>query len=225
MSKKRKKRRGKVRTPPRARRLAIGRPVPTSVLERLDQWPYHELLISTDWDHEHQLVQILASRLGPRGDLVVGAFLVDLGCLGVKNGLLVLADRTEYREIRDNFSEAEELVPCEPDLAARVLLTALEYADRIGFGPHPDAVEALAVLKGADPSASAAQVPLGGKNGKPLYVEGPHDNTDRVLRTLEQTVGEGNFEYILVTDSFEEADDALLDEDSPGALLNQELDP
>lgn len=35
-----------------------------------------------------------------------------------------------------------------------------------------------------------------GKDGKPLYVSGPHDKPGPVIRTLERTVGAGNVEFI-----------------------------
>lgn len=35
-----------------------------------------------------------------------------------------------------------------------------------------------------------------GRDGKPFYVAGPHDNPDRVIRTLEQSVGEDNFHFL-----------------------------
>jgi len=213
MGKKRKKRPGKVKQPPQSKQHGIGRPVPRSILDKVEQWPYHEVLISKEWDGELQLVQILASRRGSGGDLLAGVFLVDLGCLGVKDGMLMLLDRGEYRQLVETFSEAEELVPCEPDLAAKILLTALEYADDIGFAPHPDAVEALVVLRGADPSAADVEVPVGGEDGKPLYVQGPRDNPQRVLRTLEASVGEGNFDFILAGDHPEDFVDEDFDED------------
>ncbi|MBE9062172.1 hypothetical protein [cf. Phormidesmis sp. LEGE 11477] len=36
-----------------------------------------------------------------------------------------------------------------------------------------------------------------GKDGKPLYVNGPYDNADKVIKTLEKSVGKGNYDYLL----------------------------
>ncbi|GAB1453944.1 hypothetical protein MASR2M47_40000 [Draconibacterium sp.] len=36
-----------------------------------------------------------------------------------------------------------------------------------------------------------------GWNGKPWYVEGPFDNTHKILSTLKQSVGEDGYEYIV----------------------------
>ncbi len=52
-----------------------------------------------------------------------------------------------------------------------------------------------------------------GKEGKPLFINGPHDNVQAILRQLMRTAGEGNFDYIahlgppaveLLSDDFEE---------------------
>jgi hypothetical protein len=38
---------------------------------------------------------------------------------------------------------------------------------------------------------------LGGKEGKPFFVAGPHDNADRIIRILERKVGHGNYNYFV----------------------------
>jgi len=34
-------------------------------------------------------------------------------------------------------------------------------------------------------------------DGKPCFVQGPHDNADAVLQTLERSVGRGNFTFLV----------------------------
>jgi hypothetical protein len=36
-----------------------------------------------------------------------------------------------------------------------------------------------------------------GKDGKPLYISGPDDNTDYIIKKLIKNVGEGNFDYLV----------------------------
>ncbi len=36
-----------------------------------------------------------------------------------------------------------------------------------------------------------------GKDGKPFYISGPRDNADRIIATLKEHVGNGNFHYLL----------------------------
>jgi len=41
-----------------------------------------------------------------------------------------------------------------------------------------------------------------GKNGKPFFVAGPHDNAARILKQLEKTAGQGNYDYLVLSDAF-----------------------
>jgi hypothetical protein len=36
-----------------------------------------------------------------------------------------------------------------------------------------------------------------GRDGKPFFVQGPHDDADAVLQTLERSVGRGNFTFLV----------------------------
>ena len=36
-----------------------------------------------------------------------------------------------------------------------------------------------------------------GRDGMPLYIEGPHDDTWRIMHTLRQNVGDGKFHYVV----------------------------
>ena len=120
-----------------------------------------------------------------------------IGCLGVKNGFLSFLDPGEYDQLVGGLRETQPMVACEPDLAAKIVLTGLEYADNFGFKPHTDAVGAFPILLGADASACDELVPLGDGKGKPLYISGPHDNVKRVLATLDSAVGPGGYEFIV----------------------------
>jgi hypothetical protein len=35
-----------------------------------------------------------------------------------------------------------------------------------------------------------------GRDGMPMYIEGPHDDTWRIMHALRQNVGDGNFHYL-----------------------------
>jgi hypothetical protein len=105
-------------------------------------------------------------------------------------------------------------VNCTPDLAAKVLREGIDYAHKLGFKPHRDYYDA-SLLVGGDPDASDETVPLG-QDGKPLYIAGPYDNPERIIRTLDKTVGPGNYHFTTFLGSlgdFPEADELEYDED------------
>ncbi len=64
----------------------------------------------------------------------------------------------------------------------------------LGFGPHPD----FAAAEGHLGSWAGPGAITFGKDGKPLYISGPYDDPGPVIRTLERTVGRGNFEFLAV---------------------------
>src|SRR5205814_10549883 len=80
------------------------------------------------------------------------------------------------------------------DLAREVVLGSVEYARSLGFDPHPD----FAAAEGHLGSWAGPGTITFGKDGKPLYISGPYDDPRPVIRTLERTVGRGNFEFLAV---------------------------
>jgi len=195
------------------RHNAPGRQVPPSVIGRLQQqWPFHEVLVNENWRDFGGLTQLVISRRADDSDdLVAGVLLVDLGCLGIKNGFLSFLNPAEYGQLVSKMRESQPMVACQPDLAAKIVLTGLEYADNLGFKPHPDAVEAFPVLFGADASACDEEVPLGDGKGKPLYISGPDDNVKRILRILENTVGPGGYDFIVEEPEWEAVQDEVIE--------------
>jgi len=37
-----------------------------------------------------------------------------------------------------------------------------------------------------------------GENGQPLYINGPHDNLNKILATLDRNVCKGNYKFIAI---------------------------
>ena len=73
--------------------LGLGRARLT--LAELGQWPLMECLISQSWQDTTQLCQVAVARQSPAtGEVIVGGFVIDLACLGVKNALINLYPST-----------------------------------------------------------------------------------------------------------------------------------
>jgi hypothetical protein len=69
----------------------------------------------------------------------------------------------------------------------------------LGFVPHPDFAQAQPHL-GLRPEKL---IPIEfGKDGKPYYINGPYDNADRIAATLNQSVGKGNYHYLIGNGGF-----------------------
>ena len=48
----------------------------------------------------------------------------------------------------------------------------------------------------ANPKACSVPVPLGGPEGKPFFIAGPYDNTDRIIARLTKAVGPDGFHFL-----------------------------
>ena len=176
----------------------------SSSIDKVGKWPLIECLISADWRDTYQLGQIIVARQASTGHVAMGVFLIDLGCLGVKNAMAeVFPSINAYHQgYRAKVMEMQPMESCDLDLAAKVIDEAIKYAHSLGFKPHRDTRKALKVLGEANPYNSAETVPLGGKDGKPLFIAGPYDNSKRIIQILERNVGAGNYNYsIPVEDS------------------------
>lgn len=125
-------------------------------------------------------------------------FLVDVFCLGVKDtygpktvNRLKLPDSTQAF-----FSSWPNLapVPAPLELARHLVFGAVDYARSLGFEPHPDFIKGAALLGSWDAGSSDVTF---GQDGKPFYINGPHDDTYGTIARLRQAVGDGNFDYLV----------------------------
>lgn len=162
------------------------------------EWPQHEdASAGTDG-----LAAVLVARRHRYDNVTVCGYLADVYCLGVKNAIgprfmdeLGPRGLSEFR--RDFFSgyHGDPLeVPIE--LAREVVFGSIAYARGLGFEPHPDFTATEAHL---GPWTGPSTIGFG-KHGKPCYISGPYDNPSPIIRTLERTVGTGNFDFFHITD-------------------------
>lgn len=154
---------------------------------------------SQSWRDTTQLTQIVVARRAPDGRVAAGVFLVDLACLGVKDGFARLFNsRWEYeRELRSRITESQPMEQADLNLAAKIIREAINYAANLGFSPHPDSADAMLVLGKADPDACDVPIPLGGPNGKPLYIAGPYDDVQAIMNRLLRKLGPDGFDYMV----------------------------
>jgi hypothetical protein len=183
-----------------------------ALLRAAGHWSLHECLLTKEWQEEGAITQILVARRSPSGQIAVGVFLVDLGCLGVKSAFgRPLHTMQEYRELRDGMKANQDMIKADINLVAKIIREAIAYAEELGFKPDPDYRDAMLVLGDADPKACEVPIPLGGKDGRPFFVAGPYDNVDRIMSKLTRKLGPDGFTFIVPMGGDEEI--FLFDED------------
>ena len=117
----------------------------------------------------------------------------------------------EYEEfIRDAFGREkyeEQPVAC----ARKLVEEAVIYARSLGFSPHRNFKKAWRVTGGIDPKMCECDYTFG-SDGKPHYVQGPHDTPafrKNVIRTLTNRLGPGNFHWTVEAEGSEDVLDGL----------------
>jgi hypothetical protein len=123
-------------------------------------------------------------------------WLVEVYCLGVKDvvGPRVMDER-RAADFRSSFFAAYQARPLEAPLglAQHLVFGAVEYARGLGFEPARG-FAAITDQLGSWAGPSAVRF---GRDGKPFFVQGPHDDADAVLQTLERSVGRGDFTFLV----------------------------
>lgn len=180
----------------------VSRPNSRKFLRQAGTWPLYEVSLSEKWQEEGAIIQILVARQSPQGHIAVAAFLVDLGCLGVKNAFGRITEApSEYKELRDGMASGQALIAADLNLVAKIIQEGIAYAQTLGFKPDPDYRQAMLVLGDADPDACPVEIPLGGPEGKPFFVAGPYDNVDHIMAKLTKAVGPDGFCYFMPLDA------------------------
>jgi len=137
---------------------------------------------------------VLVAAPDKREKLSVCGYLVDTWCLGVKNVIgPQRMDKREFDALKCVYFGLwqSEGIPAPLELVQHLVLGAVEYARSLGFEPHRDFRRARRVLGSWDgPSAITF-----GRDGRPYYLNGPNDDPQHVLATLERSIGRDGFHY------------------------------
>ena len=177
---------------------------PQAIIRRARAFPLFECWISANWQQDDMgLVEILLARQQPDGDICFGVYLVDKYCLGLKNTFANAGfSRTRYQnEVRSTIFHENVPVACPVELAHQMIYASIEYAAQFGFQPEQDFALSQYMLAPRGELEEPYQLTFG-KNGKPFFVAGPHDNAARILKQLEKTAGPGNYDYLVALDGF-----------------------
>ena len=172
-------------------------------IQHADDYPVEACYLNTDWK-ERGLARIVVTRRQQNGRAMVGVFLVNIFCLGLKNAFCIegLTTRQIEDEILPRCYQDEEPTRIGINYAKEIVYGAVDYARSLGFEPHADFELSRHVL-GTEELSRTRGLQFGGPRGKPLYIAGPDDDAPAVLKKLREKLGEDGFEFITPADDWE----------------------
>jgi hypothetical protein len=144
---------------------------------------------------------VVVARFRGIGDAEIGVFLLDVFCLGVKDAFYTRTTQAEYDlNVLERIIPAANRKPLDPPSARKLVEGAAAYAQSLGLAPHPDYKQGCRVFGGIKTSDSNATFVFG-KDGKPFYMQGPHDSFAKCLRIMNQLrtrCGKDGFNFLVL---------------------------
>jgi len=158
--------------------------------------PIDRCLISDNYN-EQGFTMCLIVRKQPGGKFTFASVLVDRLCLGIKNSMSNCNFTSEQiEELIDQMANNAPVDMVSPAQLHNLIYGALDYAAELGLKPPKDFYLAEYVLDDNLVDDGIDEIEMGWK-GKPMYVEGPYDNSLKILAALNNSVGQDGYEYIV----------------------------
>ncbi len=169
--------------------------------------PIYECWINEDWE-DSGVASIVIARRHTNENITFCLYLVDLFCLGVKDSFFRFnISETEFRKFIEKLEEKMEMEIVEYVLVHNIILSGIEYAEEFGFKPCKDFSSVTQYMLEEDTDDIELIEIECGKDGKPLFIQGPFENAakaNKILKQLEKTAGTGNYDFIREGDELED---------------------
>jgi hypothetical protein len=168
-------------------------------------------LVNENWQ-DCRLANITIAREHASANVTYCVYLVDLGCLGVKNTMYGFnITPNDWNTIEEKLRIQHNAVEISYNLAHNIIMAGLDFAEELGFQPHKEYTSVTQFFLADDnDNIPIMEVECGGKFGKPLYVAhewDPPATKQHILKHLTDRLGEDGFHYILGSPEMNYADD------------------
>lgn len=175
------------------------------IKEQARKMPIVECYMTADWKTDMGLVQAIVVRERNDGNFLVGSFLVDTYCLGVKDAFCnVKLDQAQLDQLFRDWNDISEWEPAEYAEVHNLIYGAVEFAEEAGIRPCQPFGVCQYVLEEDDEKIPLIEYEYG-RNGR-HYLENGMSNEKRYLPILERNLGVGNFDYADRSNMFDDFD-------------------
>ncbi|MDH5475876.1 MAG: hypothetical protein OEX22_09320 [Cyclobacteriaceae bacterium] len=167
------------------------------IIENGNKFPIYKCLVADDYDNLG-LTSCLLIRKQPSGKFMFTTMLIDRYCLGVKDTFCNCNfDQNGLDEIMDRMNANGSLTEVDEVYFHNLVYAAIDFAIECGFNPVKEFSLSEKLLDDTLIDDGIDDIPVG-ENGVPLFVNGPYDDVNRVIATLNRKVGEGNYKVQLL---------------------------
>lgn len=150
--------------------------------------------INDDFEDSGLAVVFVAREHHNDNNINLIVYLCDIFCLGVKDiniypainecTVEIIEEKIGLDFVAIDYADARDLV-----------LGVVQYGRSLGFEPRGDWTKEKGCIESDKPFDG--QHYTYGRDGRPFYITGPYDDYARIFSTLENSVGKGNFEYLI----------------------------
>ena len=105
------------------------------------------------------------------------------------------APARELEGLIEDMEQAQTMRSIAPACLVKIVQGAVEYAQSLGFQPHPDYRQASTLLAGIDPSTCRERFTFG-SDGKPFYIQGPNESPAQAAAIMQRVQAVGGHFFI-----------------------------
>ena len=166
------------------------------IIEKGRVIPIFQCLVADGYD-DMGLTICLIIRKQQSGKYMFANFMLDRYCLGVKNVFCNCNfEEKQIEEIKQRMQSVGEIEEVDPTYFHNLVYAAIDFAEENGFKLAKDFPLAERILDPdlIDDGIDDIEV---GQDGKPLIINGPYDDVDSIIATLNRNVGEGNYDIMI----------------------------
>jgi tetratricopeptide (TPR) repeat protein len=179
------------------KRSAIEGVSDSNLIKRAAEFPVYEVWINNDWRDEG-MAQIVVARQLPNLRYMLGVYLVDTFGLGLKDTFH--RPQLKYEDLEDLLGRfPAELEEAEYEDARSIVLGAIEYARKLGFEPQRDFKRTSTIIEGERDFERKFTF---GNDGVPFYVQGPNDDSSKIVDKLKPLIKAGKAHFVTEADQF-----------------------
>lgn len=143
----------------------------SELIKATHMWPIYKCWSLFEASKCHK-VSVFVVRTIPNGNYILGSYLLDLLCLGIKDTFLAInlskATLSKYEVLDERITK--EFISYQD--ARSLILGSLAFAKKHGFAPHDNWEESKCMIEPNDPYEAKFTF---GLNGNSLYIPSVHD--------------------------------------------------